>query len=193
MFWAAGFGFARARGGGYIGIQDGVGRSDGTTGKLALFSIWNATGAKPARGSRCTTFSGEGNGYHCSIAYPWVVGHTYRLRVWWISPGDFRGAIADEQTGVETVIGDILVPSAWQWLDVHVDNFTENVSVTNGRSYSSCAAAPKAAATMFAPTANARSVAVIAGSSSVNTDANCTNVRSRTQRDLSSAIEEMNP
>jgi len=36
MFWAAGFGLAGVKGGGYIGIQDGVGRSDGTIGRVAL-------------------------------------------------------------------------------------------------------------------------------------------------------------
>lgn len=85
------------------------------------------------------------------------------------------------------------MPTAWQWLDVHVDNFTENISVTNGKTYASCAAIPTAAATMYAPTANAKTVAVIAGSSSINTGASCANVRSFTQHDLKAAIEQMNP
>jgi len=46
---------------------------------------------------------------------------------------------------------------------------------------------------MYAPIANAKTVAVIAGSSSINTDASCANVWSFTQPDLKTAIEEMNP
>lgn len=97
--------------GGYIGLQTNGIRFNGTKGDTAIFSLWNAV---TARGLGCGTFGGEGSGYSCRLAYPFVVGRTYRLRVWKLESdpwGQWWGAwILDESTGVEQHIGDIMGP-----------------------------------------------------------------------------------
>ncbi len=192
MFWAATFGIENSGGGGYIGFQDGAPRSDGATGRVALLSIWNASGATPGPGAACRTFGGEGDGYTCRIDYAWLPGHTYRLRVWAIPPVAWRGAILDEQTGVDTVLGDITVPEGWGWLHTTLDEFTENFAENGGTRYPTCADAPRTLATFFSPIANQGQATVTTGVGQVNTNANCTNVSSSVASDLSHAIEQMN-
>src|SRR5262245_11952065 len=123
MFWAATFGIEGSGGGGYIGIQDGAARKDHSTGRIAIFSIWNAAGASPGPGASCGRFAGEGTGYSCHLDYDWIPGDTYRLRVWAIPPAAWRGAILNERTGVEAVLGDIRVPDTWGWLGASLDEF----------------------------------------------------------------------
>src|SRR5262249_13817889 len=135
MFWAATFGIEASGGGGYIGIQDGAKRRSGATGRIAIFSIWNAVGADPGPGATCTRFGGGGTGYSCPVDYDWHPRDTYRLRVWAIPPQAWRGAIINERTGVEHVLGDIHVPQSWGWLGTTLDEFTENFGENSGARY----------------------------------------------------------
>lgn len=111
--------------GGYIGIQV-------DSRKKAIFSWWGAVGSRCSTvvGAECGPFSGEGSGQRTLIPYNWKTGVDYRARVWIESTlADGRawwiGAIADMSTNVETVIGRILVPATYGWLDSGV-NWTED-------------------------------------------------------------------
>lgn len=111
-FWAHQFVLIGGTGG-YLGLQT-KGRANGTWGRIAIFSIWDAVAA---RGGAPVRFSGEGAGWSCRIMYPWEIGRRYRLRIathdrsWWAA------SVRDEVTGVETEVGHIEVPHHWQRLD----------------------------------------------------------------------------
>jgi hypothetical protein len=109
--------FAIEGSGGYIGLQtDGV-RPDGSVGKLAVFSIWDAIGATAGSpGSWCQAFGGEGVGQSCRIAYDWLEARNYRLRVWAFGQNSWGGWILDTATGVETFLGTIDTPAHMGWL-----------------------------------------------------------------------------
>ena len=89
---------------GYMGLQQ---LPDGT--RLAIFSIWDTTNAvaNTTAGFNSVSFGGEGTGMSIRGPYPWVTGHTYRLRIW-LQGNDWWGAwIQDQITGVETYLGQI--------------------------------------------------------------------------------------
>ncbi len=121
-FWAHQFGLEGGEGG-YLGLQTRGNRVDGSFGKLAIFSLWDATGAEaaPSRsGSRSggvVAFSGEGTGWSARIPYLWTAGTSYRLRVarddvtsegtWW------SASVVDVDTGVESQIGRLRAAPGW--------------------------------------------------------------------------------
>ncbi len=135
----------------YIGLQtDGTGQNGTDIGKMAIFSIWNATGATPgATGSWCAPFSGEGSGYSCRIAYPWVAGHEYQLLVTTNTTATlWAGYVTDTTTNTQTFLGSIsTVP---EWLTNSGITFTEYY----GPSEPSCADFPLSQVTWSNPTAN---------------------------------------
>ena len=127
---------------GYMGLQSyGVRRADQSRGKMVIFSIWDASDAK---GPACGTFGGEGTGFSCSVAYQWVPGRSYRVRVtrdsssatgtWW------RSEVLDRDTGKVTQIGRILVPQKWLGLGSSTISFTEYF----GGALTTCESQPKA-------------------------------------------------
>jgi hypothetical protein len=102
--------------GAYVGIQtNGTFYNGLPPGELAIFSVWNASGA---RGYNCGKFSGEGNGYSCRIPLPIYVNTLYRLRIWGIdsdSIGQWWGAwILDGHTGDDKYIGSIRINSSYR-------------------------------------------------------------------------------
>ncbi len=119
-FWAHQFAL-RGGAGGYLGLQT-KGTANGTTGRIAIFSIWDAVAA---RGTTPVRFSGEGEGWSCRVIYPWEVGRSYRLsvrnpaRAWW------SASVVDEVSGVHTEIGWIQVPHGWERLDTWSVMWTE--------------------------------------------------------------------
>jgi chitodextrinase len=128
-FWSQQFWLAGGSGG-YSGLQTTAAyRPDGTRGKIAIFSIWDTFEMQAAPGGSCNTFTGEGDGASCRIAWEWVPNHIYRLRVatsssdatgrWWSS------TVRDLTTGEERLIGSIKVPAAWGLLDDFMVSFTE--------------------------------------------------------------------
>lgn len=193
MYWASEFQIVGSGGGGYIGLQDGARRPDGKIGKIAIFSIWNAVYSAPGAHALCKTFTGEGIGQSCRAAYDWVAGHTYRLRVWEISKDAWRGAVQDEHTGVEQVLGDITVPGAWELLGPVVDNFSEIFGENSGLRYAKCEDAPRTAAKFHAPTGNNLNVVAISGKGTINHGANCTNVVTTVAGDQKFSLQEINP
>ena len=119
----------------YFGLQAHDLRDDGSTGKLAVFSIWSATGCADNPGCHGGV---EGSGFWtCRLAYEWEVGRTYRLRVarrdgagtggaqgrraWpWErrEPAWWSASITDRGSGAETLVGSIQVPGRWRGLDL---------------------------------------------------------------------------
>jgi hypothetical protein len=111
-FWAHQFRMIGGEGG-YIGLQTKGNRIDGSLGKMAIFSIWDAEEADgPA-----TRFSGEGTGWSCRIPYQWQAGRAYGLRVFTPGGGWWGGQVRDEATGQVSDLGGIRVPADWRNLD----------------------------------------------------------------------------
>jgi hypothetical protein len=110
IFWAHFFSFVGGNRG-YIGLQI-VGSQ-----KKAIFSIWDAITGEPGN-----PFEEQGHGWQIIIDYDWKLNHKYRLRIWELNVeqnGDewWLATVYDYSVGVDTVIGKILVPASWGWLD----------------------------------------------------------------------------
>ena len=105
-FWAHQF---RLNGGdgGYVGLQTKGNRADGSLGKLAIFSIWNA---EEAEGAGVVRFDGEGTGWSCRIPYEWQAGQAYAMRLFTEGGGWWRAKVRDEATGEVRDLGAIRVP-----------------------------------------------------------------------------------
>ena len=148
-FWAHQF---TLRGGhvGYLGLQS-MGSGPHSPGKIAIFSIWNASAAK---GPHCVAFGGEGTGLSCRVAFDWQIGRTYRLRLWAVDRdghGQWWGAwVQDTQSQTETFIGQIRAPSQAGWLADWSVNWTEYF----GGPLQSCASQPYARARWGPPLAD---------------------------------------
>jgi len=117
-FWAHQFGLEGGEGG-YLGLQTRGNRVDGSLGKLAIFSLWDATGAEaaPAAPGGVVRFGGEGTGWSARIPYLWTAGTSYRLRVargdvtpegtWW------SASVVDVDAGAESQIGRLRAAPGW--------------------------------------------------------------------------------
>jgi hypothetical protein len=97
---------------GYAGLQVS---GDGT--HQLIFSAWDISGYDKVQiintaGSTCQTFGNEGTGSNCIIAYPWVIGHTYRFTMT-MAPSndggymDITSTFADLSTGAVITIGTL--------------------------------------------------------------------------------------
>jgi Domain of unknown function (DUF3472) len=125
-YWAMLWGFTSTPNeGGYMGLQTDGSRLDGSQGDTAILSLWNANAAS---GSNCGTFSGEGSGYSCRLAYAIYPQTDYRFRIWRLNAdaeGQWWAAwIQRMQTGVDTYIGSIRV-TANKTLMTPSANFSE--------------------------------------------------------------------
>lgn len=149
-YWAQQFFWTGANYGAAMGLQTDGNRSNGTVGDTAIFSGWNANGA---RGS-CRTFGGEGVGYNCAIAYNIVPGRLYRMRIWRQesdASGQWWGAwIKDEATGVDTAIGGVRVPHANTTIST-TQNFVEYYGAKVG-----CTQVPRSINVFTQPAANSQ-------------------------------------
>jgi hypothetical protein len=114
-FWAHQWSF---EGGdvGYFGLQAHDHRDDGSLGKLAVFSVWSAVGCADNPG--CHGGVEGAPFWTCRLAYQWVAGRAYRLRVARAGPGWWRASVTDRTAGATTVIGSIRVPAGWGGLDL---------------------------------------------------------------------------
>jgi hypothetical protein len=112
-FWAHQFRLIGGAGG-YLGLQTRGNLADGSLGKVAIFSIWDA---EEAEGPGAVRFSGEGTGWSCRIPYAWEAGRAYGMRVYTPGGGWWAAAVRDEATGVIEDIGGIRVPADWRNLD----------------------------------------------------------------------------
>jgi uncharacterized protein DUF3472 len=130
---------------------DGV-RFDGSTGEMAIFSLWNANGA---RGSSCGAFGGEGDGYSCRIRFTIKTGVRYRLRVWKLEldgSGQWWGGwIHSDYSHHDYHIGDIRVPSDGHQFFGQVMNFSEYFGPAVP-----CSRVPRSVVELTQPAANSR-------------------------------------
>src|SRR6266508_2229609 len=109
-FWAHQWSFGRGDVG-YFGLQAHDLRDDGSVGKLAVFSIWAAVGC--ADNPTCHAGTEGAPFWTCRLAYEWVTGRAYRLRVANRRPGGWGATVSGLATGVETLVGSIQVPARW--------------------------------------------------------------------------------
>jgi hypothetical protein len=149
-YYARQGGWTNAQGddGWYMGLQtDGTGPNTNT----AIFSIWNARDAQATDpNAHCLTFGNEGTGRSCRLAYNWVAGRTYRLRVWRQNDGWWLSSIYDETGGTERIIGRIRARAGQGDLAPWITDFVEYY----GPDFPSCASLQPSRATFLAPTGN---------------------------------------
>jgi hypothetical protein len=165
-FWAHQFRLIGGEGG-YLGLQTKGNRADGSLGKVAIFSIWDA---EEAEGPGAVRFSGEGTGWSCRIPYPWQAGRTYGMRVYTPGGGWWGAAVRDEATGEVQEIGGIRVPGAWRNLDSWSVMWTEYY----GPPLNSCSDLGLSSVVFGAPTAEGGDVRP-AGSHSHLSEGTCPN------------------
>lgn len=123
-YWALVWTFTGSDRGGYMGLQTDGTRFDRSVGETAIFSLWDANGA---RGPACDRFSGEGVGYSCRAAFSIAQGRHYRLRLWILdrdSAGQWWGAWISDGVN-DWHIGDIRVPAANHQRVGDLRNFSE--------------------------------------------------------------------
>ncbi len=141
-FWSTQFFYGDGTGG-YIGMQ----QNDGTN-KIAIFSIWNATGWSSGFNGNCSNFAGEGTGVSCKLTYPWVQGHKYTFSVLKTSTTalneTWAGQVTDLSTGATQTIGEIqqgVKAVGLTAMSQFVENFTQG-----SQQYTSCSQVPAAVA-----------------------------------------------
>lgn len=110
----------------YIGLQN---HGQTPQGKIAVFSIWDATAAQSPQ--YAAPFGGEGVGYSARISYQWVTGETYKFIVKKLeasSSGDWWGAYIINSAGASTFVGKIKAPAGAGNLGRQVATFQERYS-----------------------------------------------------------------
>jgi hypothetical protein len=102
VFWSNQFGVVGGQGG-YTGMQ-----SNGGDKRTFLFSLWNATEAKPgSAGSYCLGFGGEGVGESCRMKHEWQAGHKYRFHLAFEGDRWLGVTVTDVTTGQSFKLGSI--------------------------------------------------------------------------------------
>lgn len=168
--------FQFAQHGGYIGLQTDAERRNGAWGKIAIFSIWNATGASAGdTGSWPTPFDGEGVGYSVRIAYDWQAGRSYRLRVARRGYNLWGGYVTDLTTGAVTYLGAIKARYGTGYLQGNSTMFTEYY----GPDFAQCSDLRRSQVTWARPTANNGAVVSTTVSNSIG-QGDCASSRSST-------------
>ena len=160
---------------GYMGLQKD------SSGKKAIFSIWDADTQTLARGmvAPCQRFGHEGSGASCITPFNWQPGREYKLRVWRLgslSPAgkeQWGGWVIDYATGEETLIGIIEVDnhhglSGYGSLSGSTVATMENYQSGNQREFG-CSQMPYFSASWFGPFANNGSRQAIQATPSFNT------------------------
>jgi hypothetical protein len=114
IFWGHQFTFMNGEWG-YIGY--GIGGTIKVA-TVAVIDAVNGSTSNPTGG--CNTgvpFLKTGTGYQCFIIYDWTLGQNYRLQFSKLSNNDgneqWQGSLYDYSTGSNTIIGTIVVPSAY--------------------------------------------------------------------------------
>ncbi len=175
-FWAQQW---RFEGGdvGYFGLQAHDRRDDGSVGKLAVFSVWSATGCADNPGCQQSV---EGTPFWtCRRACEWVPGRTYRLRVTRTRPGWWSASVTDRVTGAQLLVGSIQVPQGWGGLDLAVHGssmWTEFYAVNAPGGVAACDLVSHARARFGVPVADGDTV-VSAGHANRLGDGDCANSR----------------
>jgi len=172
-FWAHQFGLIGGDGG-YLGLQTKGPRPDGTTGKVAIFSIWKAIFAEGPGFAR--PFGGEGEGYQTIIPFEWTAGRNYRLRVEFggtnVRGDQWAAWVRDESTQQEELIGTITVPADWGKLADFSILWTERYS---GPSIVTCNDVGYSKVLFTDPTANSGSIVPLSHNNHLASPVHCPN------------------
>jgi hypothetical protein len=160
----------------YFGLQTLGRRPDGSEGKVAIFSIWKALGARGP--GIAQPFSGEGEGYQTVIPYAWKPGRMYRLRMFRSGESrrgtEWSATVRDESSGEVSPIGTITVPKKWGGLGAWSVMWSERYT---GPEVRTCDDVGYSRVTFTAPTADGGSVRPDRHHSYVTDPANCPNSR----------------
>ncbi|SRR6266536_3088743 len=100
----------------YFGLQAHDRRDDGSSGRLAVLSVWSAVGCADNPG--CHGGVEGAPFWTCRLGYQWVAGRAYRLRVARTRPGWWSAWVTDQAAGERTLVGSIQVPARWGGLDL---------------------------------------------------------------------------
>ena len=102
----------------YAGVQTNGNLGNGADiGNVFVFSIWNATSARPAAGSTATPFGGEGVGYSLRMPYNWSIDTPYTIRIYRTQKNPstntykWAASITNQKTLQTKVVGEIVAPS----------------------------------------------------------------------------------
>jgi hypothetical protein len=132
----------------YMGLQPNGNLSNGSLGKMALFSFFGA-GASSTH-PNCTVGADDGPGVSCHVAYPWVTGRTYRFQIERTASDakteTWTGSVTDTKTGSKTEIGWWAITIGHGLVGNNPLNFTEYYLNVN-----SCEAMGHASVTYGAP------------------------------------------
>jgi len=165
----------------YLGLQTLGESPDGSTGKVAIFSIWNALSASGPGIAR--RFSGEGVGFQTLVPYDWRAGQKYRLRVF--QSGENRkgtqwtSTVRNEADGKEMEIGTITVPAKWGLLGNWSVMWSERYT---GPEVKSCNDVGLSRVLFEQPTANGAKVRPDSHNNHLSSPANCPNSRVTDER-----------
>lgn len=99
--------------GAYGGLQTNGYSGGRLIGKMAIFSIWNATRSIAAPGGSTEAFGGEGVGQSVRIAYPWQTGISYKFKIYLDTDGSSKlwgASVTNLSNGQTTLIGRIYAP-----------------------------------------------------------------------------------
>jgi hypothetical protein len=169
--------------GGYVGLQSGGSRVNGTRGKTAVFSIFGSaiSGTSGSCVLEVKGFDGYNtSGTSCRIPYEWTTGRKYTLRVKLVSTDStgkwWEAWVKDTFTGVQTSIAKIKVPKTWNGLDNWSVMWTEYFGNQN---LSSCGALPYSRVNFFPPVANAGAYRPTSTKNTLSTSSTCTNSSSK--------------
>lgn len=130
----------------YGGLQTRMGNQTPASGyRGVIFSAWGVVDAIPAPGAYVDVDEvacDGGVGAVCvqlSLVYDWSSGNTYRMHYRLVgdapgSPGNqlLRASVTDLTTGVESVLGDVVIPIAWGKLPAEYYSFDETFPEPEG-------------------------------------------------------------
>lgn len=97
----------------YAGLQTNGFDGSKWIGKMAIFSLWNATQSIAEPGGTSVAFGGEGVGQSVRIPYNWQVGISYRLKIYLDVDGTSKlwgATLTDLSNNQTTRIGRIYAP-----------------------------------------------------------------------------------
>jgi len=163
----------------YFGLQTLGRHPDGTEGKVAIFSVWNAL---DARGNGIAQpFDSEGEGFQTLIPYEWKVGRTYRLRMFRSGKNrngtEWSATVREVPDGKEMTIGTITVPRKWGYLSNWSVMWLERYT---GPEVLRCSDVGYSRVSFSAPTANNGEIAPVRHRNYLTDPPNCPNSRVRT-------------
>ncbi|MGA8904074.1 MAG: DUF3472 domain-containing protein [Candidatus Bathyarchaeia archaeon] len=97
---------------------------------VGVFNAVNATTSNPSGGCEAgISFLKSGNGYQCFIIFTWTLGSNYQLQFSRLSDSggneQWQGSIHDYSASSDTIIGNILVPAAFQQLSTNSSTWNE--------------------------------------------------------------------